>query len=105
MYPTPLPNNPFQTDKLQAAYNQCLTLEAEAPFLEPAKHLGCPPPIVCARLLGHLLRLAPPGNGQVQLQQDITSAKDHATIMQLATFYLNNFICACKSWFFCCLFD
>lgn len=97
MYPTPLPINPFPIGAFHAAYKQCLTLEAEAPGLEPIN--DCPPPIVCARLLGHLLRLAPAGNGQAHLQQEIASAKDDTTLMQRAAVYLKDFIYVCKSWF------
>ena len=56
-----------------------------------------PPPIVCARLLGHLLRLAPAGNGRESVQRGITSAVDDATLMKLARHYLINILNACKS--------
>ena len=92
---TPLPENPFQTGTLHAAYKQCLTLEAEASGLEPINN--CPPPIICARLLGHLLRLAPAGDGQRQLQQEISCAKDHIMLIQVAAAYLKDFIYPCKS--------
>ena len=92
---TPLPENPFLPSAFHAAYNQCLNLEAVA--FQVIRLDGCPPPVVCARLLGHLLRLAPAGNPQGQLQLDIASTKDHAALMQLAAFYLNCFIRVCKS--------
>ncbi|KAN0094628.1 hypothetical protein V8E55_002915 [Tylopilus felleus] len=93
MGPEPLPENPFPQSAFHDAYNQCLTLEAEARALHVASVEGCPPPIVCARLLGHLFRLAPTGNPQGQLQREITSAhSDHVKLMQLAAVYLQNFI-------------
>ncbi|KAH0833819.1 hypothetical protein J3R83DRAFT_10982 [Lanmaoa asiatica] len=87
---TPLPTNPFSPSAFRAAYNQCLTLEAEASQVVHVE--GYPPPMVCARLLGHLLRLAPAGHPQGQLQRDIALAMDHVALMQVATFYLNFFI-------------
>ena len=99
MDPIPLPENPFPTSTFHAVYDQCLTLETKAPGLKPIN--DCPPPIVCARLLGHLLRLAPAGtNGQRQLQREITTATDYAMLMQVAAAYLKDFILACKSRFF-----
>lgn len=98
MGPEPLPENPFPQSAFHDAYNQCLTLEAEARASRVASVEGCPPPIVCARLLGHLFRLAPTGNPQGQLQREITSAhSDHVKLMQLAAVYLQNFIRTCKS--------
>jgi len=91
--PTPLPKNPFPQSAFHVAYQRCLVLEAEAPDLKPPAH--CPPPIVCARLLGHLLRLAPAGNGQGQPQREIASAADNTVLMQVAGVYLSNFIRPC----------
>ncbi|KAI6018412.1 hypothetical protein EDC04DRAFT_3068534 [Pisolithus marmoratus] len=87
--PTPLPPNPFPGNAFYGAYERCLALEAAAPNLRGPPH--CPPPIVCARLLGHLLRLAT-GNGQGQVQREITSAEDNEGLMTLAGFYLSHFI-------------
>lgn len=95
MAPTPLPENPFPPSAFRVAYDQCLTLEAESSVIKPVK--GYPPPIVCARILGHLLRLAPAGNAQEQLQREITSSSDHPTLIKLAAFYLNCFIRTCRS--------
>ena len=92
--PTPLPENPFPPNAFHVAYQRCLALEAAAPNLKAPQH--CPPPIVCARLLGHLLRLAPTSDGQGQLQRGITSATDDATLMQVARVYLNNFVRTCE---------
>jgi hypothetical protein len=61
-----------------------------APGLEHRKK--CPPPLVCARILGHLLRLAPPGNGQEQVQRDTDLAKGHNGLMDLARYYLVYFL-------------
>lgn len=103
------PENPFPQSTFHDAHNQCLTLrrleaEADASRRVPCVE-GCPLPMVCARLLGHLLRLAPVGNSQGQLQREIASAdSDHAKLMRLATLYLQNFICA-LSGYFCCPFD
>ncbi|KAG6328444.1 hypothetical protein ID866_10646 [Astraeus odoratus] len=64
MYPEPsiplLPNT-FPESAFCSAYQQCLALEAVASGLKAPTH--CPPPIICAHLLGHLLHLAPDGNG------------------------------------------
>lgn len=88
-----LPANPFPPSAFHAAYNQCLAFEAEA----DANRVQ---PIICARILGHLLRLTPAGNPQEQLQPQIAATNsDHANLMQLATFYLKNFIRTCKSCF------
>ena len=93
--PEPLLGNPFPQSALHDAYNQCLTLEGEASRVPRVE--GCPPPIVCARLLGHLLRMAPAGNPQRQLQREITlTDSDHAEFMRLATLYLQSFIRPCK---------
>ncbi|KAI9462553.1 hypothetical protein HD554DRAFT_2126605 [Boletus coccyginus] len=91
----PLPKNPFPGGALHDAYDQCLALEAKA-NLNP-NHIqsipGCPQPIVCARLLGYLLYLAPAGNPQGQLQREISAAKPHySKLIQLAGFYLTNFV-------------
>ena len=93
--PMPLPGNPFPQSAFHVAYQRCLALEAEAPDLKSPQH--CPPPIVCARLLGHLLRLAP--NGQGQLQREISLATDDTALMQVAGAYLS-LIRACKSHIF-----
>ncbi|KAI6004742.1 hypothetical protein EDD15DRAFT_2155432 [Pisolithus albus] len=90
----PLPPNPFPPSAFHAAYQRCLALEAEAPYVEVLQ--ACPAPIVCARLLGHLLRLAPAGNGQSQLQREIAIAVDNVELMRLAGNYLNHFIRAFK---------
>ncbi|KAG9313332.1 hypothetical protein JVU11DRAFT_5637 [Chiua virens] len=89
----PLPENHFLPGKIHDAYNQCLAFEAKvmASCVQPIA--GCPPPIVCVRLLGHLLCLAPAGDLQEKLQQEITSIKSgNAKFMLLGVFYLNNFI-------------
>lgn len=70
----------------------CSAQSSSLPQLSPP-----PPPIVCARLLGHLLRLAPAGNGRESVQRGITSAVDDATLMKLARHYLINILNACKS--------
>ncbi|KAI6144661.1 hypothetical protein BKA82DRAFT_607360 [Pisolithus tinctorius] len=88
--PTPLPPNHFPTGELHVAYQRCLALEAAAPRLRAPTH--CPPPIICARILGHLLRLAS-ANGQGQVQRQITSAESHAMLMELAGLYMRHFIC------------
>ncbi|KAF8548542.1 hypothetical protein OG21DRAFT_750312 [Imleria badia] len=93
MVPIPLPNNPFQHGVFQEAYNQRLALQAEAEASQVAQIEGCPPPIVCARVLGHLLRLAPAGNPRGQVQWDISLAKSHhAQLLQLAVHYVNSFV-------------
>ncbi|KAI6040720.1 hypothetical protein EDC04DRAFT_2893730 [Pisolithus marmoratus] len=92
MFPTPLAPNPFLESELHIAYQRCLTLEAAGS--DAPQH--CPPPILCARLLGHLLRLAPAGNGQRHVQREITVAADDIKLMNLARFYLSHFICAFK---------
>ncbi|KAG6371357.1 hypothetical protein JVT61DRAFT_9560 [Boletus reticuloceps] len=51
-----------------------------------------PPPIVCARVLGHLLRLAPTANPQEQLQREISGAKDNVMLMVLAGIYVRDFL-------------
>lgn len=99
MIPSPLtlPENPFPPSAFHDAYNQCLILEAEASASRAASVEGCPPPVICARLLGHLLRLAPAGNPR-GLQREIALAhSDHPTLMLLAAAYLQNFIRTCKS--------
>ncbi|KIK26314.1 hypothetical protein PISMIDRAFT_272054 [Pisolithus microcarpus 441] len=94
MFPVPLPPNPFlKPSELYTAYQRCLALEAAT---SGASRPHGPPPIVCARLLGHLLRLAPPGNGQGRVQRKITLAADDVKLMELASFYLSHFICPCK---------
>ena len=101
--PTPLPENPFPQSGLRVAYQRCLALEAGAPDLKAPRY--CPPSIVCARLPGHLLRLAPTSNGQGQLQLEIASATDNVALMQVAGVYLNDFIRACEQQPFHCLFN
>ncbi|KAI6015882.1 hypothetical protein BKA83DRAFT_4340362, partial [Pisolithus microcarpus] len=49
------------------------------------------------RFLGQLLRLAPAGNGQSQVQRDIASAVDNVELLNLDGNYLNLFIHACES--------
>lgn len=93
--PTPLPPNPFPPGAFHAAYRRCLALEGEASDLQTAK--TCPAPIVCARLLGHLLRLAPAGNGQTQVQRGIALTVDNVELMKLAGNYLNLIVHACES--------
>lgn len=94
MFPVPLPPNPFlKPSELYTAYQRCLALEAAT---SGASRPHGPPPIVCARLLGHLLRLAPPGNGQGRVQRKITLAADDVKLMELASFYLSHFICPFK---------
>ncbi|KAF8556879.1 hypothetical protein OG21DRAFT_1482659 [Imleria badia] len=91
MYPTPLPPDPFPDNPLQTAYQRCLALEVAAQAgLKP--NSSCPPPLVCARLLGHLLRLAPNTNGREQVQREIMSAADDDQLMEVASVYLNGFI-------------
>ncbi|KAI6046710.1 hypothetical protein EDC04DRAFT_2557553 [Pisolithus marmoratus] len=92
--PTPLPPNPFSGSAFCVAYERCLALEAAAPDLRALHH--CPPPIVCARILGYLLHLAPAGNGQGQVQREIISAVDNVQLMELAGHYLSRFICTFK---------
>lgn len=94
MFPVPLPPNPFlKPGGLYTAYQRCLALEA---VTSCSSQPHGPPPIVCARLLGHLLRLAPPGNGHGQVQCEITLAVDDVKLMELASFYLSHFICPFK---------
>ncbi|KAI6155897.1 hypothetical protein BKA82DRAFT_4083748 [Pisolithus tinctorius] len=88
--PSPLPPNPFPPNAFHVAYQRCLALEAAAPHLQVLP--DSPPPIVCARLLGHLLRLAPAGNPQGQVEREITSATDDANLMKLAKHFVSNFI-------------
>ncbi|KIO06835.1 hypothetical protein M404DRAFT_998917 [Pisolithus tinctorius Marx 270] len=97
--PSPLPPNPFPPNAFHVAYQRCLALEAAAPHLQVLP--DSPPPIVCARLLGHLLRLAPAGNPQGQVEREITSATDDANLMKLAKHFVSNFIKACESQRFC----
>ncbi|KAI6040723.1 hypothetical protein EDC04DRAFT_1411286 [Pisolithus marmoratus] len=99
MFPTPLPLNPFPESKLHTAHQRCLALEAAAS--DASQHFLSP--VLCARLLGHLLRLAPIGNGQGHVQHEITLAVDDVKLMDLARFYLRHFICACKSQHLRCL--
>ncbi|KAI5986008.1 hypothetical protein EDC04DRAFT_2589992, partial [Pisolithus marmoratus] len=91
---TPLPPNPFLGSAFYIAYERCVALEAAAHNLQAPPY--CPSPIVCARLLGHLLRLAPAGNGQGQVQREIASAADDIKLMELAGLYLSHFIRAFK---------
>ncbi|KAI6121069.1 hypothetical protein F5141DRAFT_495978 [Pisolithus sp. B1] len=94
MFPVLLPPNLFlKLSELYTAYQRCLALEAAT---SSASHQHCPPPIVCARLLGHLLRLSPPGSGQDQVQREITLAADDMKLKELASSYLSRFICAFK---------
>ncbi|KAH7884188.1 hypothetical protein F5I97DRAFT_1669731 [Phlebopus sp. FC_14] len=90
----PLPTNPFPESAFGPAYKRCLDLEAAASRLKAPP--GCPPPIISARLLGHLLRIAPPGNGQGQVQRDIMNASDDNALMEVASVYQNGFIRAFK---------
>ena len=99
MDPIPLPSQPFAESSFRIAYQRCLALEDVAQAgLKPIH--GYPTPLVCARLLGHLLRLAPNTNGRGQLQREITSAENDAKLMELAKMYFNGFIRACKSQLF-----
>jgi hypothetical protein len=93
--PTTLPPNPFPPSVLHAAYQRCLDLETAAPNLQAPPDF--PPPIICARLVGHLLRLAPDGNGRGQVQLEIASAIDDVNLMKLAGHYMRNFVGICKS--------
>ncbi|TFY60732.1 hypothetical protein EVG20_g7319 [Dentipellis fragilis] len=91
---TPLPTNPFPKSPYHLAYQRCLDLETAAPNLNyPQDSLS---PLVSSRLLGHLLRLAPPGNGQGQVARDIEHAEGDGGMMRLAQFYANTFIRAFK---------
>jgi hypothetical protein len=93
--PTALPPNTFPPNGIHAAYQRCLDLESAAPNLQAPP--GWAPPIVCARLVGHLLRLAPDGNGRGQVQREIASAIDDVNLMKLAGHYMTNFVGVCKS--------
>ena len=96
MDPISLPSQLFAESSFRIAYQRCLALEGAAQAgLKPIP--GYPTPLVCARLLGHLLRLAPNSNGRGQLQREITSAENDAKLMELAKMYFNSFIRACKS--------
>ncbi|KAN0092599.1 hypothetical protein V8E55_003383 [Tylopilus felleus] len=95
MDPIPLPSQLFAESSFRIAYQRCLALEGAAQAgLKPIP--GYPTPLVCARLLGHLLRLAPNSNGRGQLQREITSAENDAKLMELAKMYFNSFIRAFK---------
>jgi hypothetical protein len=96
MNPIPLPSQPFAESSFGIAYQRCLALEVAAEAgLKPIP--GCPPPLVCARLLGHLMRLAPNSNGRGQLQREIASAENDTKLMELAKMHFNSFIRACQS--------
>ncbi|KAF8548662.1 hypothetical protein OG21DRAFT_1422719 [Imleria badia] len=91
-----LPNNPFPPSAFHVTYSKCLILEAEAMAEHVTAVEGCPPPLVCARVLGHLLRLAPAGNPQGQIQRDIALAWDQNMLMHVAALYVSNFISTFK---------
>lgn len=96
MDPTRLPSQPFAESSFRIVYQRCLALEVAAEAgLKPIP--GCPTPLVCARLLGHLLRLATNSNGRGQLQRGIASAENDTKLMELANVYFNSFIRACQS--------
>ncbi|KAA1470712.1 hypothetical protein DENSPDRAFT_774926 [Dentipellis sp. KUC8613] len=87
---TPLPTDPFPRSAYHRAYQRCIDLETAAPNLNyPQDSLST---LVSSRLLGHLLRLAPPGNGQGHVARDIEHAKGDDGMMRLAEFYANTFI-------------
>lgn len=88
------PPNPFPLSAFHVAYERCLALESAAPSLQALP--DCPPPVICARLLGHLLRLSPAGNPRGRVQREIALATDGVTLMKLAGHYMSNFIKAFK---------
>jgi hypothetical protein len=96
------PEIPFHKARFMSHTNDALPSRPKRLILLKAPQ-HCPP-IVCARLLGHLLCLAPTGNGQGQLQREIALATDDPALMQVAGVYLS-LIRACKPQPFYCLFD
>ncbi|KAG8812000.1 hypothetical protein FRC17_002238, partial [Serendipita sp. 399] len=91
MDPTPLVKpNPFAYSTYRSAYQRCLDLESSLLSLDVPG--GLPRPQISARVLGHLLRLAPNDNARVQVSQEINSATDEDGLMVLAYRYVFNFI-------------
>ena len=98
---TQLPEKEFPLDLLNSAYQKCqdlehLALDNSNSSLQTTK----PPALVAARLLGHLLLLVPNADGQETLAKDIDNTSSHDVLIELAQFYINTFIKACKwVWF------
>ena len=88
-YPLPLPPNPFPPSSCQKAYQIILELEARAPSLPNN-------PLVSARLLGHLLRLAPHEHARDQLEREINGASGDDALISLAGHYMQTFLRTCE---------
>jgi hypothetical protein len=73
------------------AYNQCLTLEAQADM-----HKSKPPSLVCARLLGYMLTHAPNDAGRRNVAKHTGSCIDDAKFLELAQLYFCHFVRLCE---------
>lgn len=99
---TALPPNTFPagTQKF-TAYARCMQLEERASELQS----DGPSPLVCARVLGYMLKYAPTQHGLVNTAAAINDCPGHSELTRLAEFYFNTFIRCCESRVSCILSD
>ncbi len=89
----PLPANGFHADKPEfSAYARCLSLEYHASSI---RRDGLST-LVCARILGYLLRYAPTNEGLVYVASEINHCADDSALILLAEKYSKHFIRCCK---------
>lgn len=94
--PEPLPVNLYnQRDQKEVhdAYERCLDLENRHAQVLLRGHL---PVLVCARLLGYLLRQAPTDEGRKILALEIMRCGDDKALQSLASIYDTRFRRVCE---------
>ncbi|KAH7908515.1 hypothetical protein BJ138DRAFT_1091111 [Hygrophoropsis aurantiaca] len=85
-----LPANDYTTGRWRDAYDRCLVFEKNAASVPPP--LSGPSRLVCARLLGYIIREALTDCGRDTISNEIKDCADEDALVVLATLYLNYFI-------------
>lgn len=90
---TALPPNNFHLDTVQfKAYSRCQSLEDHAHSLQKD---GLSP-LVCARILGYMLKYGPTEEGVVTFAMEINDCHGDSALLALADEYSDNFIRCCE---------
>ena len=90
-----LPANEFDHETASDqfnAYARCKSLEEHAHGIQKD---GLPP-LVCARILGYLLKFAPNEEGCVTFAREVINCCDDSALIALADEYSDNFIHTCE---------
>ena len=97
----PLPHNHYAPGLWHNAYQCCIEFETYAqqdpgPVRRSQTYL--PTRVVCARLLGYLIREAPTSEGRNNVSREIRSAdsKGYSALEELAKFYMQRLLRCCE---------